>query len=148
MLQMPSELPNAARPYIIQVHDKFRNIDTDLANRLGEANWKRYLLLKNLARRIRGEAWADDEEDPAITGPSFFPVSEFRDSGLGSSVPAKSKYAGSEISHTSFFSTQSARGRGVARVPPTSPEVGRGEPFSCCLCGKVLKHVKNRADWR
>lgn len=148
MLQMPSELLVAARPYIVQVHDKFRNIDKDLANRLGEANWQRYLRFNKLARRIRGQEWDDDEEDPVITGPSFFPVSEFRDSGLGSSVPAKSKYANSEISHASFLSTQSARGRGVARVPRTPSEVDRGESFSCCLCGKVLKHVKSRADWK
>lgn len=54
MLQMSSELAIAARPYIVQVHDKFRNIDKDLANRIGEANWQRYLRVKNFARDKRG----------------------------------------------------------------------------------------------
>lgn len=158
-----SELPFAIRPYVLQIHDKFKSIGDILANRLGEANWQRYLHLQALAKQIRAQTSAHahievDEEDQEeeegeeneieLARSSFFPLSEFHDSGLGSSIPARSKYAASAVSHSSFLSTQSAASRGVARVPPTPAEVRDGKPFMCSICGILLENIKARVDWK
>lgn len=162
--RVQSELPFAVRPYVLQIHDKFKLIDDALANRLGEANWQRYLQLQALAKQIRarasghvaieieseeeGEEGEGEENEPELAHPSFVPLSEFHDSGLGSSIPTKSRRTASIASHSSFLSTQSAASRGVAHVPSTPADVQEGKPFICNICGQLLENIKNRVDWK
>lgn len=156
VLDVPAEVSALARPYVIQVQDRFKLIDDRLANRLGEANWQRYLRLQKLAMIVRAQAGFEEAQDSSDDGDdnlgmvekSFMPASEFHDSGLGSSVPASSRYAISNASHSSFLSTESAAGRGVARVPATPGEVEDGKPVRCSICGEVLENIKSRAEWK
>lgn len=135
-----SRLPEAAKPWIMQVQDKFPNaLDQSLLNRLGEANCER-------AIRIR------DKAEPVVEEPvRFKPVSEFHDSGLGTSIPTETNYATSTYSaasHTSFVSSLAGEERGKHRVPKTPVEIGLGKPFECDICGKTVAHIKNRVQWK
>lgn len=153
-----TQVAPSARPYVHQIHDKFPSIDSNLADRLGEANWQRFRRLLSLNRTDKSKATSldpDSEEEPGeedlerVPEPSAYaPISEFQDSGLGTSVPAASKYAASVASHTSFLSTQSAAHRGAVRAPPTPIEVAQGRPFQCFVCAKIQSRIKNRADWK
>ena len=127
----------AAQHFVFQIRDKFPAADTTLLERLGEANWQRFM-------RIRRSQTIEDEPIQNV----FKPVSEFQDSGLGSSLPTKSAYASSHVSHTSFLSSQSTASQGRLRVPPTPPEVALGESFECFLCKQRQGKIKNRIDWK
>jgi hypothetical protein len=138
----------AARQYVLRIVDKYKNIDHGLAGRLGEANWQRYVRIQSRIQSTR-EGEGDDHGEIGLTAQStFVPLSKFHDSGLGGSKPARSSYAASAASHTSFASTQSDAPDGRLRVPPTPPEVAQGLSFACYICGDILTDVKNRIDWK
>jgi hypothetical protein len=137
---------DAAKPFVLQIHDRYRSATTSLVERLGEANWQRWV-------RIRKQMDGDDEneeetEKQEIAHSTFLPVSKFHDSGLGTSVPAQSDHAFSIASHTSFLSSHAESEDGKARVPPTPEQVAEGQPFDCAICGQTLTSVKSRVDWK
>jgi hypothetical protein len=138
----------AARQYVLRIVDKYKNADHSLVERLGEANWQRYVRIQKQIQGTREGEGDDDGEIGLTAKPTFVPLSKFHDSGLGSSKPARSSYAASAASHTSFASTQSDAPGGRLRVPPTPPEVAQGLSFACYICGDVLTDVKNRIDWK
>lgn len=138
------EVSEAAQHFVSQVQDKFRHADRRLVERLGEANWERFL-------RIRQAQEFDDGCGRTIskTAKSLFKAqSIFQDSGLGSSLPTNSICAQSLASHSSFASTASAATKGCLRVPSTPREVAAGIPFQCFLCKKTQKVLRNRVDWK
>ncbi|KAF7509266.1 hypothetical protein GJ744_008160 [Endocarpon pusillum] len=133
---------DAARPFVLQVHDKFRNAQTSLVERLGEANWQRYTRIR---KHISDQAQYQDHAEPK----SFFrSMSEFHDSGLGSSEHALSQAAASVASHSSFRSTLTENHHGRPRVPSMPDEAVSGKPFNCFICGRILIAIKNRIDWK
>jgi hypothetical protein len=137
------KVTDAARSYVLQVHDKYRTAKTFLVERLGEANWQRYMRIK--AKMESGSA----KEDPAEVPKSLFrPFSAFHDSGLGASMPSRSRYTASNASHTSFLSTSTDATKGRTRVPATPLEVTQGRPFRCSICSEEISTVKNRIDWK
>jgi hypothetical protein len=136
----------AARPYVLQVHNKFRNAKTLLVERLGEANWQRFV-------RVRRHMAPDVDEDVTndlVAGAcsTFIPASKFHDSGLGRPLQATSPFAPTVASHSSFISSHAEKGSSYARVPPTPAEVGEGIPFECFICKQTLTKIKNRVDWK
>lgn len=135
-----------ARPFLLQIHDRYRSAPTYLVERLGEANWQRWV-------RIRKQMDGDDEseegnEEQEIAHSTFLPVSKFHDSGLGTSIPAQSDRAFSVASHTSFLSSHADAEDGKARVPPTPAQVAEARPFECSICGQILANIRNRIDWK
>ncbi len=163
---------DAARHFVLQVHDKFRNAQTSLVERLGEANWQRFTRIRKYMydrqqSMLQDEAGHQDggrrddtkkggnllsdrtqHKDRAEPKSLFRSMSEFHDSGLGSSKPARSRAAASVASHSSFRSTLTENHQGRPRVPSTPPEAFSGEPFICFICGKILTAIKNRIDWK
>jgi hypothetical protein len=134
-----------SRTYILNVYDRFSNANPRLVERLGEANWQRHIALRNrLTKQAEGVTTAIEEAPKSI----FNPVSLFRDSGLGSSLPAQTSYAPTFVSHTSFVSSQAGEDGGGLKVPPTPKAVSKGIPFSCEICGQTLSRIKNRIDWK
>lgn len=93
------QVSEPASPFVSLVLDRFRKANPRLAQRLGEANWQRYV-------RIRTQIGANDEDeharaDSVIPCSVFSPVTLFRDSGLGTA--ASSNYARSKPHiHPSF----------------------------------------------
>jgi hypothetical protein len=129
----------SAKQYVLQVHDKFRDAPKSLVERLGEANWQRFV-------RIRASLRESQELEAAKS--AFVPMSKFHDSGLGSSAPTRSHFAASVASHSSFVSTEAEVSVGRLRVPPTPEEVGNGLPFECFICEQRQSKIKNRVDWK
>jgi len=139
---VPFQVSKPAHAYVLQVKDKFPIAENKLIERLGQANWER-------RKRLR----EDQAEVPetAVSEPAksvFVPVSMFHDSGIGSLTPAVSAYAPTAVSHSSFRTSATESQLGSYRVPPTPKEVSDGKPFTCEICGHVLKKIKNRADWK
>lgn len=140
------QVSEPASPFVSLVLDRFRKASPRLAQRLGEANWQRYV-------RIRARMGANDGDllahtEPVIPCSVFNPVSLFRDSGLGTTVVASSKYAMSTASHTSFVSSLADVNKGSLRVPDEPAEVALGKPFTCAICGHKLYNIKTRIDWK
>lgn len=140
------QVSEPASPFVSLVLDRFRKASPRLAQRLGEANWQRYV-------RIRAQTGATDEDeharpDSVIPCSVFTPVSLFRDSGLGTTVAAPSNYATSTASHTSLVSSLADVNKDSLRVPDEPPEVALGKPFTCAVCGYILYYIKNRIDWK
>jgi len=73
------QISGPAQPYVLKVYDKFPLADMHLMHRLGEANWQRHVSLRAINTQREAEP---PQEAPKIT---FVAVSEFHDSGLGSS---------------------------------------------------------------
>lgn len=139
---VPFQVSKPAYSYVLQVRDKFPQADNKLVERLGQANWER--------RKMLQEAQAESL-DTTVSKPAksvFVPVSMFHDSGLGSSIPAASAYAQTIVSHSSFRTSATENQVGSYRVPPTPREVFDSKPFTCEICGHVLKKIKNRVDWK
>jgi hypothetical protein len=141
--QIPFHATDAARPYVLQVHDKFKNASIPLVKRLGEANWQRFL-------RVRQSMAAEDGPSDFQVGArsTFVPASEFHDSGLGSSLHPNSSFAPTNASHSSFVSGLAAKVGSRARVPPTPSGVVDGTPFQCFICKRMLTRIRNRIDWK
>jgi hypothetical protein len=136
----------AARPYVLQVHDKFRDAKTSLVERLGEANWQRFMRVRHCMASVTQDDDAKDFETGARS--AFFPGSKFHDSGLGNSLPTESSFALSVASHSSFVSSLAEEKGSSARVPPTPNEVAEGLPFECFICKRTLNRIKTRVDWK
>jgi hypothetical protein len=139
------KVTDAARSYVLQVHDKYRTAKTFLVERLGEANWQRHMRIK--AKMERGSAKEELAE---------VPKSVFRDSGHGVSMPPRSRcYAASNVSHTSFLSTSTDATKGRTRVPVKSRIDWKMHVFSdlsayiCTFedCTKMLHTYPSRKLW-
>jgi hypothetical protein len=150
-----------ARPYVLNIFDRFSKANSQLVERLGEANWQRHIALRNAPpQQSETTAVAIEEapksafvpislfQDSGAPKSVFVPISLFQDSGVGTSLPAQMSYAYTSASHTSFVSSQAGEEGGGLRVPPTPKAVSKGIPFSCELCGQKLSQIKNRIDWK
>ena len=127
--------------YVSLVRDKFKQASKELVERLGEANWQRHSKVRNMM--------GDPEKNPTKgqeTARSVFqPDMTFHDSGIGTSVTARTQYA---PSHTSFRTSNTEGRLKSLRVPPTPPEAIDGKPFRCYLCGNMVSTVRTRTQWK
>ncbi|MCJ1285845.1 hypothetical protein MMC26_005187 [Xylographa opegraphella] len=155
--RVPFSVSELALPWVRNVSDKFTSADTALVERLGEANWQRYMTLRaRTEQRIQSLDIRNVATDnipmvqifPTAPQSTFKPLSLFHDSGLGSSVPTLPRYTMSTASHTSFLSSVAGDSALALRVPPTPVEVALGNPFECDICGHLLSNIKNRVDWK
>ena len=133
----------------MQIRDKYPKACTTLVERLGEANWQRYVRMR---RKIRQSESLDEEPDGEETFPSFqstFVPTEFHDSGLGSSVAFATHVTRSVASHASDMSSHADHGKGRLRVPdPPAKVLEARAAFICWICGNELSFIKNCRDWK
>jgi hypothetical protein len=140
-----SEKRNAHEYYSDLIVAKFPDASIDLVECLGKANWDRYQRLQlerqnNSSGRI---ASSDTISVRSAALMSHHVDSEFRDSGLGTSIPTQpTTYAETVIS---FISNVSSGKR--VNVPPLPVEGRNGQPFECVACGRYIKATTNR-EWR
>jgi hypothetical protein len=120
-------------------HDfRFNNAESELIERLAQANWERFLRLRT-PDEDEDEGIVDDDypiftvEDEILT--SVVPHSIFHDSGLATSVAT---------SHASYLSVVGENSQGWARVPPLPT---KGRAFQCSYCRRNV-HMKNRVEWK
>jgi hypothetical protein len=131
------ELEDAHSYFVLQVRDKFPLSSEGLAERLGMANWQRFLRLRT------GNLQAEETEFVRPTVPAR---SKFYDSALGSSLGASSGPS-SVVSHLSFLSSQAGEETLHFRVPATPLGVGQGKEFRCFICDRP-QILKNRVAWK
>ena len=137
LCQQDISITPAALPYINVVRDKFPNASKRLVERLGEANWQRHENLRSMSTL----------EAPQRATSLFKPESIFKDSALGSSLPATSQWARSNASHSSFASSNDGAGEDRFRVPKIPATTSYGESFLCPYC-KISVAVRDRVDWK
>ena len=111
---------------------RFPEAEPNLIERLGQVNWTRYK--RGQAER---EANVEKETIDIDRSGSVYSPSKFHDSGLGSSVPARTTYVQSILSSD----------RSRSRIPPLSENAKKGEPFPCDACGRSIR-VKSDHEWR
>jgi hypothetical protein len=145
------EMPSLVEPEQRSAHDyhrdlikaKYPDADAVLLQTLGQASWARFLRMQN--ERDDNARQCAELQGPTIAVPakSLVSVSEFQDSGLGTSLPAVlSSYAESTVS----FMTSISGGERV-RIPPLPAEAKKGHPFDCTACGRSVRASNNR-EWR
>ena len=142
---VPFHLSGPAAIYVSMIREKFRNAQDQLVNRLGEANWQRHKAVREQLKRPPIEDDVAVDEDQGLLYSVFRPHTTFHDSGIGTSVPARTNQA---PSHASFQSSEAEGAYGSVRVPPTPAEVKDGKPFQCPFCGQTILNIKNRIDWK
>ena len=163
-VRTPFSISEPARPWVQNISDKFEHADSALVERLGESNWQRFETVRarmnQIVQTMDSEAGEDVKTGMVMNTAAtvvfekppqslFIPVSLFYDSGLGSSVPTVSRYAVSNVSHTSSFASSLANDSlSSVRVPPTPEAVSLGKSFQCEICGHYLFNIKNRVDWK
>jgi hypothetical protein len=120
---------------------KFPKAHSDLVECLGKISWDRYQRMQQ-EREDNANANAVMHA-PASAVKSLAAISDFQDSGLGTSVPsAPTRYAETVIS----FMTSIAGGKRV-QIPSLSAEAKAGAQFECHACGRHIRATNNR-DWR
>ena len=136
---VPFYVSGPAESYVSIVRDKYQQAENQLVERLGEANWQRHVRIRK--RMASLDAPLEEEDVSSVIHPS----SVFRDSALGSSVPAQTQYA---LSHASFNSSIAEGEKKSLSVPSWPAEAIAGKPFQCFICGLTLSNIKNRNAWK
>ncbi|KAB8346037.1 hypothetical protein FH972_023089 [Carpinus fangiana] len=143
------QLHSPAEYFIKLILDRFRNADSQLADRLGEANWQRRERVQLSISGVHAESANQIAEHLEIDQKTLFrPRSTFHDSALGSSVPTENPVSINDDDVASLFSVASSMTGTSARVPPTPKEVELGEPFECFICHHEIYDVHNRRQWK
>ncbi|KAK3390130.1 hypothetical protein B0H63DRAFT_107437 [Podospora didyma] len=128
------------KAYCDKVQQRFPRAEGSLVERLGEANWVRYLRCQEQRNstdtQLRDRevvARQDDEQTVAAS-------SKYHDSGLGTSLPTASSYA------ETIMTYGGGDGQKI-RIPPLSAESKGGKPFPCVACGKTVR-IMNNSAWK
>ncbi|UPX16282.1 uncharacterized protein EKO05_0006691 [Ascochyta rabiei] len=122
---------------------KYPRADTLLVEQLGQISWARFLRMQHEREKITTERDQLQERLIADATKSLVSISEFQDSGLGTSLPTTtSSYAESTVS----FMTSISGGERV-RIPPLPAEGKTGAPFDCTACGRSVR-ATNNLEWR
>lgn len=136
----------AAHDYHVDlITAKFPKAQISLAECLGKMSWDRYQRMQQEreinARNVVGSA--PEEEMMASVQKSRVADSDFKDSGLGTSLPAPpTRYAETVIS----YMTSIAGGKRV-QIPSLPTDAKTGSQFECNACGRHIRAVNNR-EWR
>lgn len=124
---------------------KYPEAQLDLIECLGRISWNRYQRMQQ-ERELNAEAAQLDsaraQNQSAVKSQAA--SSNFKDSGMGTSVPStpSSRYAETVVS----FMTGVSEGKRVS-IPSLSVEAKKGEPFDCNACGRHISVMSNR-EWR
>lgn len=128
--------------YTDMISSRFPRASRTLADCLGKRNWRRYKRLQAIRAANALKEIPATEELEFLAQKSAFGESNFHDSGLGTSVPARTSHAQSMASFASSRAESSH-----AKLPPLSEEAKSGRPFPCDACGSTIR-IKRKRDWR
>lgn len=124
-----------------KVQQRFPKATTTLVERLGKANWARFLRCQEqrhsteTASLTQTNAAVDKGEEGTVAASS-----KYHDSGLGTSLPTASSYAETVM-------TYGAGSGQKVRIPPLSDEAKQGTPFPCLACGRSVR-ITNNSSWK
>ena len=119
------------------IEAKFPRAGLHLLRILGETSWKRYQRLQH-----ERDANAHRRIPSTLGNKSHATSSDFKDSGVGTSLPPSSSYAETTLS----FVTTVTSGKRV-QIPSLCEEARKGAHFECNACGKLVRMKSNR-EWR
>ncbi|OHX00977.1 hypothetical protein CSPAE12_00332 [Colletotrichum incanum] len=113
------------QPYLERISRRFPGAGHDLVDRLAKANWHRFQRIQsdkqqNAALDEQGSQDRDSASQSALSER----VSDFYDSGLGTSMGTRSSYADTIMSYR-----QNSDKSVSTRIPPLTVEAKNGEPF-------------------
>ncbi|RPA73301.1 hypothetical protein BJ508DRAFT_53293 [Ascobolus immersus RN42] len=149
------ELEEAATFFIINVQDKFPQIPSTLARKLGNNNWKRQMKIREAEERANTSLLQKIKEETR-THPDTA-----KDSGIGTSlhttgellpiiesqltmIPLRPTYAESSTSFATRISSKS----GITKFPsPPEPLDGTLKTFSCTVCFQSISLATER-EWK
>ena len=117
---------------------KFREADSKVVESLAKKSLQEYL---RLFRERQLNTIRDDSEILLLDGQTIVTSSEFRDSGLGSSIHPSSSHA------STIGSVSSGGGTARTQIPPLTEAAKKAEPFECTACGKRVIATSTRR-WR
>jgi hypothetical protein len=123
---------------------RYPTVDAELAAILGRANWLRALRLYACKEESIHEAQQQAAQPASASRPPGTVVaSDFRDSGLGTSIVTPSLYAETILSY------HGAEG-GSIKIPPVPAEALLGKPFTCDICGRKcrLPGANSKSLWK
>lgn len=129
--------------YVRNISDKYPDAETELIERLGQANWERHVKIRKLL-----DYPAEQENPFPVPEPSLFKLSSFRDSGLGTTIEEHELSAYEPSLATSFASRANDADIHHFRVPPMPVRLPESTGFTCPYCALYLTTVKNRRDWK
>lgn len=114
---------------------KYPHADALLLRGFGQVSWTRFVRLQQ-----EREVNADKRTELSLVNAtkSLASASDFKDSGLGTSLP----YAQSTVS---FMTSMTSDER--LKVPKLPVEGKRGQSFDCTACGRLVKS-RNDREWR
>ncbi|KAK3377949.1 hypothetical protein B0H63DRAFT_562026 [Podospora didyma] len=122
--------------YADKIEARFCKADKDLIMHLARVSYERYLRCQGLrdSRENQGETNLKLE----LAG-TIFAASDYRDSGIGTSIAPTLSYAETLMSYNH-------EGRSVT-IPPLPVEAKTGSAFSCIACGQMVR-IKNNSAWK
>ena len=124
-----------------KVQQRFPKAEPTLVERLGKANWARFLRCQEIRNSVemgtlsQTNTAGNQGEDGTVAASS-----RFHDSGLGTSLATASLYAETVMTYGA------AAGQKV-RIPPLSDEAKNGAPFPCLACGRSVR-ITNNSGWK
>jgi hypothetical protein len=125
---------------------KFPKVHVNLALCLGITSWNRYQRMQEERERSANGSTSQPTQEQLVDpdAKSGLGISEFQDSGIGTSLPSAppTRYAETAIS----FMTGKAGGKRV-QIPPLPAEAKTGALFECNACGKHIR-ARNNREWR
>lgn len=127
--------------YTDRIRTRFPRVKQSLADRLGRANWERFL--RGSADREKNQNGSPEltgNEGAATVAHRTEAVSKFHDSGLGTSINTGSAYPETVMSYR-------REGGESIRIPPLPKEAKQGKDFECVACGQRLI-IRNSAAWK
>jgi hypothetical protein len=138
----------AASAYINIIREKYPKAKTDLVERLGEANWQRHLTIRKKLEASAKEV-PRAEEEISVAKPLFHPISTFQDYGLETSLSTPNIRADASVaSHSSFRTSATEGSMDSLRVLEMPLAVKLGVQFKCQICGKSVRGIKDRYQWK
>ncbi|KAI9659935.1 MAG: hypothetical protein M1821_001287 [Bathelium mastoideum] len=132
------------RPFTELIRSTFPKADLDLAERLGQLNWERWLRLQEQRRTNEEEGY---HEILQLDAETVAPSSKFHDSGVGASLPATTSYAPSLSANTAPSVISSILEGNRPTMPPLPRSAERGDPFTCPACSRLVR-VSTKELWK
>ncbi|KAI9689808.1 MAG: hypothetical protein M1822_009690 [Bathelium mastoideum] len=132
------------RPFTELIRSTFPKADLDLAERLGQLNWERWLRLQEQRRSNEEEGY---HEILQLDAETVAPSSKFHDSGVGASLPATTSYAPSLTANIAPSVISSILEGNRPTMPPLPKSAERGDPFTCPACSRLVR-VSTKELWK
>ncbi|KEY74655.1 hypothetical protein S7711_08422 [Stachybotrys chartarum IBT 7711] len=140
-----------AEHFVERIQRLFPLCDSILSTRLGRANWERVLKFQESRDKNNPEPVVDHVEEEKSIAPVKIhnelqqSASQFRDSGIGTSIQSRSVRAQTKYAKTLI--TQLGSDKERLKFPALADVAAQTSSFKCIACGEGL-HIADEEIWR